>query len=389
MKFSLPVVLFAGLGLAADPNVWDFDESCQTSDRLDKFTKAYNDAELLAVKAQDDLKMVLEPHPDFESKQSPRLRNWDRIARAVTNMFGFTPNKAGHDPNEEHYSNVRYVYDRMVKTLHGGQMVPENGYGGFKPLLMCDENMFVWVGRDDKDPNDSAGRPLGESRSGTIKPGHAGAWVYKKRYLASVNKADSPGLCRPGVWGITLTRYDFIIFCPTSFGDKASNTPSAVDSKDSVAVGNTLDSYSTSSLPRIMVHEFAHYFGSDGTGGPENRDVKDQPAVGKEGKPIYTLNGKYTNRPGPGATKVVTYDFLWCSNLARTHTDELAGNSGPSKSTFTAETYALFSLMSYMDNFDWADDGKAKEMKTIPYDQLPNGKRLRLEGEDDETFNEG
>ncbi|CAJ0545230.1 Ff.00g087030.m01.CDS01 [Fusarium sp. VM40] len=380
MRFSLPVVLLAGLGLAADPSVWDFDDSCQTPERLDRFKKAYNDAELMAVKAQGDMRIMNTARPDFERMDSPGLRNWDRIARAVTNMFGFAPSKDGHDPNEEHFSNVMYVYDRMVKTLHDGQLVPENGYGGFKPLLMCDEKKWVWVGKDEKDPHDPRGRPLRESQA-RIVAGYNGAWVYKHRYLAAVTKQDTPGLCRDGVWATTLTRYDFIIFCDASFGDKTANTKSAVDAKDTAAKGDKLNSYSSLSLARIMVHEFAHWFGGDKTGGPDNRDVKDQPAVGKEGAPIYRADNKYTtDANAPGAKRVITYDFLWTSNLARSHLGENEGNTGPSKSTFTAESYALFSVMTYMDNWDWSGDGIAKDFSMIPYKQLPNGKKFRLEG---------
>jgi hypothetical protein len=104
MKVFLPIVALAGLGLAADMNVWDLDDSCQTPERKGAFEKAYSDAEVLAVKAQEDLEKLKGARPDFVSNMRT---NWDRIARAATNMFGFVPNADGHDPNEEHYSNVR------------------------------------------------------------------------------------------------------------------------------------------------------------------------------------------------------------------------------------------------------------------------------------------
>lgn len=104
MKVLLPIVALSGLGLAADMHVWDLDDSCQTPERKGAFDKAYSDAEVLAVKAQEDLEKLKGARPDFVSNMRT---NWDRIARATTNMFGFVPNKDGHDPNEEHYSNVR------------------------------------------------------------------------------------------------------------------------------------------------------------------------------------------------------------------------------------------------------------------------------------------
>ncbi|KAK6715546.1 hypothetical protein SNK04_006493 [Fusarium graminearum] len=379
MKVFFPIVALAGLGLAADMNVWDLDDSCQTAERKGAFDKAYSDAEVLAVKAQGDLETLKGARPDFVSNMRT---NWDRIARAVTNMFGFVPNKDGHDPNEEHYSNVRYVYDRMVKTLHNDEMIPANGYGGLKPLLLCDESKFVWVGRDDKDPYDPAGRLLRESRPKEMAGQTAGAWVYKKRYLVNAVKQASTGLCRPGVFAITLTRNDFIVFCPPSFKDEVAQTKSAVDAKDGIQKDDTLDTYSATSLSRVMVHELAHWFGGDKTGGPENRNVPDQQAVGKEGALVYQKpDGKRTTDASvPGVKKYVTYNFLWVSNLARSHEGPNAGNCGPSKATFTAESYALFALMSYMDDWDWANDGKAKKFtdEMIPYERLPNGKKARL-----------
>lgn len=104
MRVFFPIVALAGLGLAADMNVWDLDDSCQTAERKGAFDKAYSDAEVLALKAQGDLETLKGARPDFVSNMRT---NWDRIARAATNMFGFVPNKDGHDPNEEHYSNVR------------------------------------------------------------------------------------------------------------------------------------------------------------------------------------------------------------------------------------------------------------------------------------------
>jgi hypothetical protein len=164
------------------------------------------------------------------------------------------------------------VYDRMVKTLHNDEMIPANGYGGLKPLLLCDESKFVWVGRDDKDPHDPAGRPLRESRPKEMAGTKAGAWVYKKRYLVNGVKQPDTGLCRPGVFAVTLTRNDFIIFCPPSFQDPVASTKSAVDAKDSVQKDDVLDTYSATSLSRVMVHELAHWFGGAGNGGTDNRN---------------------------------------------------------------------------------------------------------------------
>ncbi|KAH7127981.1 hypothetical protein B0J13DRAFT_454057 [Dactylonectria estremocensis] len=380
MKVSLLFGFLTGLGWAADLNVWDFDDSC--TPHHDALEKAYNDAERMAVKAQQDLETLQDQRPEYPAGRVNNISNWDRIARAVTNMFGFVPDKGGHSPTEEHYSNVLYVFDRMVTTLHENKMVPENGYGGLKPLMVCGDDMWTWVGRDDTDPNDAAQRPLHESRADDIQTAHSGAWVYKNRYLAAVNKDSSVGICRPGIWAVTLMRFDLLIFCPPSFSEEVAQTPSAVDARDGIKIGDKLDTFGHTSLSRIMVHELAHWFGSDGAGGMSNRRVPDQPMVGAHGDFVYldpSTNKRTTKTNVPGAKQLVTYDYLWASNLARTHTGPNAGNTGPSKATFTAETYAIFAMMTYMDNFDWADDGKAKDPTLmIPYEVLPN-KRRRLD----------
>ncbi|KAF4334621.1 lipase 1 [Fusarium beomiforme] len=373
MKFLDLLPLFAGLGLAANLDLWDVDDSCAL--HRDILNKAYNDAELMVVKSQEDLETLLDGRPQFSKQDASKVSNWDRIARAVTNTFGFVPDKGGHNPNEEHYSNVMYVFDRMEKTLHQGIMVPENGYGGLKPMIICDPDKFKWVGRDDTDPNDPGHRLLRESRANDIKD-NAGAWVYNNRYIARQQKIPL-GLCDvPGRYAVTMTRFDFIIFCPRSFEDDVTRTQSAVDGKDTVKVGDKLNSFGYTSLSRVMVHELAHWFGGAGRGLLTDRNVPDQKAVGKDGDIIYLdpATNKYTTDAStPNKKDVLTYDYLWVSYLARSHAGPNAGNTGPSKSTFTAEAYAIFAMMSYMDNFDWADDGKAKDLsKQVPYKDLPN-----------------
>ncbi|KAF5573009.1 hypothetical protein FPANT_12654 [Fusarium pseudoanthophilum] len=269
--------------------------------------------------SQEDLEKLKGARPGFVSNMRT---NWDRIARAATNMFGFGPNKDGHDPNEEHYSNVRYVCDRMVKTLHNDEMIPASGYGGLKPLLLCDESKFAW------------------SRPKEMADNKAGAWVYKKRNLVNSIKQASTSLCRPGVFAITLTRNDFIIFCPPPFKDEVANTKSAVDAKDSVQKDDMLDTYSATSLSRVMVHDLAHWFGGDKTGRPENRSIPDQQAVGKEGALVWQKpDGKRTTDASLADLK----KYLTCTGIT--------GN-----------------------------DGKAKPSvdEMIPYERLPNSKKVRL-----------
>ncbi|KAM0227303.1 hypothetical protein ACHAPO_011658 [Fusarium lateritium] len=340
MKPFKVFTLLAGLGSAANLNLWDIDDSCHP--HMDALQKAFDDAELMAVKARDDLELLNDARPRFAIGKTDERNNWDRIARAVTAVFGFVPDKKGHDPKEDHWSNVMKVYDDMVKTLHEGVMVPENGYTGLQPLILCNQNKFIWVGRNDVDPHDIGGRLLYISRPDLIKDEHAGAWVYKERYMASTERQANVGMCPPGRWAVTQTGFDVIAICPKSFSDDA-HPQSASEAKASLKAGDKLNSWTHTSLSKTTVHELAHWFG-----GPNNR-VPDQHAVNRAGELVYhnpATNKYVTDRNIPGVTKVVVYDYFWVANLARTHDGPNSGNSGPSKATFTAEAYAMFAAMS-------------------------------------------
>ncbi|KAM0193447.1 hypothetical protein ACHAPA_004356 [Fusarium lateritium] len=311
MKLLSLVALLAGLSSAADLRVWEFDDSCDP--HREAIQKAYDQTEDMAVKAQEDLLTLLDPRPAYSQGIAKKVRNWHRIARAVTNMFGFVPNKDGMKMDDEYYSNLMYVFHRMTTTLRDGKMVPENGYGGLKPLILCDKARFTWVGANDKDPKDPEKRPLRVSRAKDIVPGHVGAWTYKDRYIGVQAKGDAPGICKPDEWAVTNTRLDFIITCPSSFTAEVAQTPLAVDVKDrEMTKDDSLDKYGSRSLSRILIHEFNHWFGGSGTGGTANWND----------------------------------DYRWVSNLARVHQGANAENTGPSKATLTAEAYAIFAMMA-------------------------------------------
>jgi hypothetical protein len=289
MKLLSLVVLLAGL------SVWELDESCEP--HRDAIQKAYDDAEYMAVKAQEDLLTILDPRPACSKGTAEKARNWDRIARAVTNMSGFVPNKDGSKVDNEYYFNLmcRFVpylfqtlywldcetnisedvFHRMTTTLREGKMVPENGYGGLKPLKLCGMEKFTWVGADDTDLKDPEKRPPKVSRSKDIVAGHVGAWTYKDRYVGARKEGNAVSLCNPGEWAITNTRLGFMIICPQSFDNDVAQTPSAVDVKDDeMTKDDTLDKYGSKSLSRTLIHELTHWFGGAGTGGMSNRNGK-------------------------------------------------------------------------------------------------------------------
>ncbi len=312
-----PYLLFAslaGLTSAANLDIWEVDATCD--DHRDALQKSYDDSAVMAAKAVEDLSLIQENRGHVtRSNPLSRIVNWDLIARITTKFFGFEVDQGGVDPNDEHLQNVlcmlaphppppfpllvfsflclrppvlvnKYklfrqltycllqdVYNRMNTALQGSQNVPAGGYAQkySKALIMCGDKPWKWYGRDDKDPNDPAGRPMKESRADELGPA-TGAWVYGTRYIVNGNPG-SVGICRPGVHAVTMTKYDMIVFCDSSFTSTVASAPSPVDIKDHIQEGSTkMDEFGQFSLSRIMIHELAHWYGAGGDGTKASRN---------------------------------------------------------------------------------------------------------------------
>lgn len=101
----------------ANLDIWDIDESYAPHRQI--LQKAYNDAAIMAAKALKDIEFVQQPRPLQDGKLQERME-WDRIARAVNNMFGFMPNEGGTDPEANEYlekvigetSTIAFIYTR-------------------------------------------------------------------------------------------------------------------------------------------------------------------------------------------------------------------------------------------------------------------------------------
>lgn len=104
---SILVALLSGLDLVAglnkaQPNldIWDIDPSCIPHQST--LRKAYNDAGVMATKALRDVQFVQQPRP---SHLQDRIE-WDRIARAFENMFGFKPEEKGTGAEDVYFKKV-------------------------------------------------------------------------------------------------------------------------------------------------------------------------------------------------------------------------------------------------------------------------------------------
>ncbi|KAM0206064.1 hypothetical protein ACHAQI_008555 [Fusarium lateritium] len=367
MKLSVLSGLFLGLCQAADiGQIWDVHPSC--NDHIATLQSAYDDVTVMAAKAQTDLGTIQNPRPRFTRNAAPQVLEWDRVARNIKTLFGFIPDQAGHSNGDTHLNQVVSLIGNMNDALQGTQNKPENGYTGLhgKPMIACGDDMWEHKSVNEIDPNDPTGTKsisdMAKERKLDIG-GNTEAWIFGKRYHYNKN-AGSGEICRTGVYAVTMTNLDLITFCPPSWSSDMANTVSAVAGKDNTQEGQTLDRYGYLSLSRVMMHEFAHWYG--GVNADLGVNVPDQQAVGKNGDLIYAgENGKATTQQT--SKKNLVYGFLWCSRIAQPQdaSNPNSANCGPDKATFTAETYAYFGIMSYMDNFDWSGDGIAKKFVPI------------------------
>ncbi|KAH7162111.1 hypothetical protein B0J13DRAFT_1457 [Dactylonectria estremocensis] len=381
MRVSLLVGLFAGLSQAATDlyTTWEVDPNC--AEYGTTLANAYMSSSLMVDKALKDLEKIQKARPQparLTRSTIAEIRDWDRIARAVTNMFGFRPDRGGHSKTEEHMGAVLYVFERMNKALQGPNNVPERGYARSydKPLIMCGTSEWEWIARNKPDPNDPAGRKLSESKYELMKKPEAvegelapveppGAWVHGTRYIDNNYPAHVRICIRESTHAVTMTRWDLITFCKPFLDGILPNTESLVDRKNRFNIGDTLDPLLSSHIERVMIHEFAHYYGADGYGTDLDRVVHDYQAVSPEGDLVWTGadgKGTRTKPSGDNPPKRIAYSYVRASRLAVSHTGNNAGNSGPKKATFNAENFAYFAIMAYVDNFDWSGDGTAKEV---------------------------
>ncbi|KAK1239082.1 hypothetical protein MKX08_006143 [Trichoderma sp. CBMAI-0020] len=366
---SILVVLLSGLNLVAGENdeppnldIWDIDKSCES--HRSTLQKAYNDVGRMAIKALKDVRFVQQPRP---SHLQDRIE-WDRIVRAFENMFGFKPEEKGTGPGDEYFQKVLGVYERMNEALYGKVNYPLCGFSGLynKPLWMCGDTLWEWHTKEMNDPSITPTKPLYLSRPNIFTKA-TGAWIYGERFITN-GDSGSVGICRPSVWAVTRVREDFITFCDSYFSAKVSRTESPVDGRNSVVAGKKLDDFGVLAASRIMFHELVHWHQQLIS---YVNEVKDEQAVLKEGELIWSFKNAAeeieltTTKKGPDEayTALSTYGYTRCSRLARSHPgSKFAENSGPSKATKTAETYAYFAMMAYLDNYDWSGDGKAKKI---------------------------
>ncbi|KAG7415535.1 hypothetical protein Forpe1208_v005630 [Fusarium oxysporum f. sp. rapae] len=338
MKFSLALLFSLTTSvIAAKPKLsdaWEIDDSCDGA-RLDKLEAAHSEIVELLTKVTNDLAHVQQPRPSTRWGRP----NWNRISRNLAGLFGLQSGDViienGYDPEEQYFRQVLYTYDRMYQALVKGMTVQENGYSGklrdqdqhSKPLLLC-----------------------GDTRN----------WEFFDQ-----NSQDK--------WR----------FHPCDNILQLDNEKWPVRDGGEVEEGTDLDrdNFGKQSLVRVMLHEFAHYYGSRMEGN-ELRALPDQQAVDTNGCLLWKdSSGRRGREPttagGEAPILQVVYSLRYCTNISKDQTaNEHAGefmrdgawvagtlgSSGPSAATWTAETYAYFAIISYLDKWEWLETGSARPL---------------------------
>ncbi|KAG5787201.1 hypothetical protein H9Q69_013722 [Fusarium xylarioides] len=373
MKFSLALVFSLTASVtAAKPKLsdsWEIDDSCDAP-RLEKLEEAHSEIVELLTKVTNDLAHVQQPRPATRWGKP----NWDRISRNLAGLFGLQSGNAiienGYDPGEQYFSQVLYTYDRMYQALVKGRAVPEKGYSGklrdedqhSKPLLLCgDTRNWEFFDQNAPDKYDKS-KKVAEVFPDAAKYG--GAFIRGNRYLAATPGNRNPDLCTDN-YGFTLIGQDLITICDDTLELDVEKWP--VRDRGEVVADTDLDRdhFGRQSLVRVMLHEFAHYYGSKMEGN-ELKKLPDQQAVDKNACLLWAESpGKPVREPktagGKDLPKQIVYSLRFCTNLSRDQTTNVnagkfmkdgawvagtLGKTGPSAATWTAETYAYFAIVS-------------------------------------------
>ncbi|KAK0759661.1 hypothetical protein N5P37_007849 [Trichoderma harzianum] len=315
--------------------IWDVDDSCKPY--LSLLQKAFDDAATMSAKALKDLKFVQQPRPQQDTKRRESLE-WDRIARAVNNIFGFNPDEQGTNSENKFMQKVLGVYDRMSAALRGNENIPAKGFTELhsKALLICGDEPWKWYSVNDIDPYDPERQPLHISQPGVEGKG---AWAYKHRYHSNGNP-NSIGICRPEIYAVTQPHLSRVMIHELThwYGAELDKEGAIIRRKKSTDIDNP-------AAPKCHWLTFSFFY-----------LVVDHRAVSKYGELPFSYFDQSRNKvryvpsskrkDGVRYGEPVVYYYAFVTRLAMSHEGQFAQNSGPDKATGTAEAYAYFAMMA-------------------------------------------
>ncbi|KAI2637829.1 hypothetical protein GGS26DRAFT_428702 [Hypomontagnella submonticulosa] len=371
---TLMILPFLGGVLGFDADIegpWDIElqedgpNSCHPWQ--DTFEKAYEEAAQMVAKVQTDIQVVTSGRPGLtRSGDISRIVDWDRIDRNMHVIFGVRPDFSGKI-DATYLNDINFVWRKMGSMFKGSVNNPEHGYSGKfdKPAIACGDKGWRYIGPDDNSPDRAPGTPLRDAHS---EYAQTGVWYWNRRFAwYPTSNTQTVGICRENIAGVTTVFHDLVTFCETALNE--ANPKWVVDDKSNIALHDNIDDFGQHALSRTIVHEFAHYHGFGGFTQPNPTRVIDFQAVNANGDLVYVRDGRTTTDKGPDDNPNSRYDtYFWryVSNLAHVFNgpDPAADRTGPKQTTHSAESFAYFALLSYLDNWDWTTDGKARPLPT-------------------------
>ncbi|EWG41565.1 hypothetical protein FVEG_15309 [Fusarium verticillioides 7600] len=237
----------------------------------------------------------------------------------------------------------------MYQALVKGKTVQENGYSGklkdqsehSKPLLLCgDTRNWEYFDQNAPDKYDKSKKII-EVFPDAARYG--GALIRGNRYLEATPGNRNPGFCK-GNYGFTFIHHDLITICDQTLQFDVEKWP--VRDGGEVVADTDLDAahLGRQSLVRVMLHEFAHYYGSRMEGSELKRHTL---------RFCTNLNKNQTRNKNAGKFKK---DGVYVPGTL--------GNMGPPAATWTAETYAYFAIISYLEQWEWPKTEEAGPQTT-------------------------
>ncbi|KAF4955921.1 hypothetical protein FSARC_11736 [Fusarium sarcochroum] len=376
----LAASLWSGSALAlpdASLEPWFVHDSCNgfENDLKDALTQSIE----MADAARSALEIVSGKMPDPRSDEDGAVQ-WSRIAFTVQVIFGYMPSRSGSNAAATQYSEtLRDIYAKAVRVLPSSQNDPAQGNNptlaarpNAKPIIACGDGVFKWFDAD-KEPAPGVGKVSDQpefKRREQANNRPAGAFYFEGRWAFKSTTQTSFGVCMGNREAVISSHDDLIILCDKITSDAGKARTSPRDFKASAGAGSDLRDALISNPTQIW-HELCHWFG--GVNGRLEHNIKDHPAVDKNGKVLYKGNGAVVPFDAPpsaqdlqrnGLRKQGAYGIGNVMELALNHR-RLPGNSGPDKATTNADSLMIFSLMMYNDRWDWTIKGRARDLTRI------------------------
>ncbi|KAM0371773.1 hypothetical protein ACHAPY_009715 [Fusarium culmorum] len=271
---------------------WDIHSSCDP--HKDIIKAALTQSIEMADAAKSSLEFVLNKLPDFDTDKDNHIK-WQRIATHIRMAFGYKiPSNPG--PADRRYTEaLRDIYASAVSVLPSDKNSPEHGYNptlaarpGAKPVIACGDDVFQWYGPDDE-PEPGVGKvkdqPQFQDRANQGNP-YLGALYFQGRWQFQRTQKSSLGVCFGNRQALISAHDDVIIICSAMTSDSMKNRASPRDFKSSVTSGTKLQSGLVSFHTQLW-HELCHWFGGVVSPTQLEHNIKDQPAVNKDGQVLY------------------------------------------------------------------------------------------------------